>query len=312
MKILYIDRGNVTNINHQYQYYGDFYRELQKKFDVTLYEGDVQNVNPNEYNCIIFGLGFFAQTHSQAYKYFENIANAKIPVVCMIHKLMTLVEEKVEFCKVNNIDLLLHPHITYKDHSKQIDGQTMRFWFTADPKLYYPREVAKIYDIGFSGTAHGGDKIPGPTNNLRNSVHSTLLKHNYIMFWNISNSQENRIVSVEEYATKINSCKIWISTTGPVLDVSPRYFEVMMSKTLLFCNNMPYEYEGVFKDGVNCVTFENDLSDLEEKVKYYLDNDAERKKIIDNAYDMAISNYTWSAVTDRVVEKIREIKNDRV
>ena len=116
----------------------------------------------------------------------------------------------------------------------------------------------------------------------------------------------------EEYATKINSCKIWISTTGPVLDVSPRYFEVMMSKTLLFCNNMPYEYEGVFKDGVNCVTFENDLSDLEEKVKYYLDNDAERKKIIDNAYDMAISNYTWSAVTDRVVEKIREIKNDRV
>ena len=33
MKILYIDRGNVTNINHQYQYYGDFYRELQKKFD---------------------------------------------------------------------------------------------------------------------------------------------------------------------------------------------------------------------------------------------------------------------------------------
>ena len=26
---------------------------------------------------------------------------------------------------------------------------------------------------------------------------------------------------------------------------------------------------------------------------------------------MAISNYTWSAVTDRVVEKIREIKNDK-
>ena len=75
---------------------------------------------------------------------------------------------------------------------------------------------------------------------------------------------------------------------------------------------MPYEYEGVFKDGINCVTFANDLSDLEEKVEYYLNNDEERKKIIDNAYDMAISNYTWSAITDNVLNKIREIKHDRV
>lgn len=307
MKILYIDRGSVTNSNYTYQYYGDFYRELQKKADVTLYQSYIESVNLQNYDCVIFGLGFFAQTHKDAYTYFENIANANIPVVCMIHKLMTLVPEKLNFCKINNIDLLLHPHITYKDDAKSIDGETIRFWFGADPEIYYPRDIAKIYDIGFSGTAHGGDKIPGPTNDLRNRVHGKLLKNNYSLFWNI----ENRI-PVEEYATKMCSCKMWVSTTGPVLDVSPRYFEVMLSKTLLLCNNMPYEYEGVFKDGINCVTFANDLRDLEEKVEYYLNNDEERKKIIDNAYDMAISNYTWSAITDNVLNKIREIKHDRV
>ena len=35
---------------------------------------------------------------------------------------------------------------------------------------------------------------------------------------------------------------------------------------------MPETYEDFFKDGVNCVTFKNDLSDFEEKLNYWKDS----------------------------------------
>ena len=126
-------------------------------------------------------------------------------------------------------------------------------------------------------------------------------------FWNSSNTMEYRIHSVEEYATKINECKMWLGTTGPVLDVSPRYFEVMLSKTLLLCNNMPEQYEDYFTDGVNCVIFNNDLSDFDEKLDYYLNNESEMSRVIETAYDTAINNYTWHHMAKKLIEQIKEL-----
>jgi len=88
-------------------------------------------------------------------------------------------------------------------------------------------------------------------------------------------------------------------------DISPRYFEVMLSRTLLFCNKMSYEYEGVFEDGVNCVMFENDLSDFRNKLDHYVNNDEEREKIISNAFNTAKENYTWEHMTDKLLNEIK-------
>ena len=310
MNILYIDHGNTTDKNYMYQYYGDLYRELLKVANVYVYQGaftSAEQITSSKIDCVVFGLGYFTQTNPRVYGEIKGLKDLDIPVVCMLHKPQTMLKEKLEFCKINNIDILLDPHITYKEHGEYIGCDSMRFWFTADPSVYYPREVQKIYDIGFSGASHGSGKIQGPTRDLRDRVHQKLLDSSRNMFWNSSKegSLQYRIKSVEEYATKINQSKIWVATTGPVLDVSPRYFEVMLSKTLLLCNNMPYEYEGLFQDGVNCVIFENDLSDLDEKLDYYLSNEDAMNKIIDNAYKMAIENYTWETMAAKLIQKIR-------
>ena len=110
----------------------------------------------------------------------------------------------------------------------------------------------------------------------------------------------------------MNECKIWIATTGPVLDVSPRYFEVILSKTLLFCNEMPKQYEGVFVDGVNCVTYKNDLSDFDEKINFYLTNEVERVKIIENAYNTFVNNYTSRHMCVQLLNKIKEMINEKI
>jgi len=315
MNILYIDRDNKVSDNYMYQYYGDLYRELKKKANVMLFQNDVSNfnnINNSNIDCVIFGLGYFTQNSLNAYRKIDGLSECKVPVVCLLHKPQTMLEEKLEFCKVNNIDILMDTNITYREFAERVGAKPIRFWFTADPKVYHPRDVIKKYDLGFSGADHGGDKIKGECNNLRNRVFEKLKETNYNLFWNSSRDLSYRISSVEEYATKINECKVWLATTGPTNDVSPRYFEVMLSKTLLFCNRMPYQYENVFQDEINCVMFNNDLSDFNEKLNYYMNNDADRNRIIENAFNTAVKNYTWEHMADKLLYETQKLREKNV
>jgi hypothetical protein len=308
MKILYIDYGNKVSDDHMYQYYGDLYRQLKNKAEVVLFQNQIKNfnnINNSDFDCVIFGLGYFTQNNPSVYRKIEGLAECKVPVVCMLHKPQTMIQEKLDFCRLNKIDILMDTNITYKEYGDFVGAESIRFWFTADPGVYYPRPVEKKFDIGFSGADHGGDKIKGPTNDLRNRIRNILEDTKYNLFWNSTRDLSYRISSIEEYATRINQSKIWVATTGPMNDISPRYFEVMLSRTLLFCNKMPYEYEGVFEDGVNCVMFENDLSDFRNKLDHYVNNDEEREKIISNAFNTAKENYTWEHMTDKLLNEIK-------
>ena len=318
MNVLYIDYGDVLSPNHTYQYYGDLFRELQALCKVYVLQGVPNNINhvllkvPDKLDCIIFGLGYFAQSDQRFFNKIEGLDTLEIPVVCMIHKPQTMLDKKLEFCKINNVDLIVDSQCTYKDYEARTGIKSTRIPFTATPKVFYPREVEKTFDVGFSGALHGKEpngrqKIFGPTANLRERVYEKLVAKERNIFWNSSNTMEYRINSVEEYATKINECRMWLGTTGPVLDVSPRYFEVMLSKTLLLCNNMPEQYEDYFTDGVNCVIFNNDLSDFDEKLDYYLNNESEMNRVIETAYDTAINNYTWHHMAKKLIEQIKEL-----
>jgi len=314
MKILYVDSGNVVSDTYMYQYYGDIYRELIKIADIHLYQGRLTSVDPlvqNGIDCVIFGLGYFTQTDPNVYQKIDGLDMSNIIKVCMLHKPQTMLSEKLNFCKINNFDLLFDHHLTYKENNKKVARKAVRFWFSATPEIYHPRQVSKIYDVGFSGASHAGNKISGPTQDLRNRIHEKLQRAKLNIFWN-SNKQDDltyRIPSVEAYATKINESNIWIATTGPTLDVSPRYFEVMLSKTLLMCNDMPQEYEGVFIDGFNCVTFKNDLSDFDDKLLYYLNNIEERQEIIERGYNYTINNHTCKHMALKILNEIKGIQS---
>ena len=312
MNVLYIDYGNVVDDNHMYQYYGDLFRELKALARVYF----VQSVNPNvpaiiehledDIDCVIYGLGYFAQNHPSFFNKSPGLDSLSIPVVCMIHKPQNMLQQKLDFCKMNNVDLVVDSQSTYKDYEKYTGIKSIRLPFTATPKHFHPRSVEKKYDVGFSGALHGNGKIKGPTEDLRDRIHEKLKETNYNLFWNSSNTLEYRIHSTEEYATKINESKAWLATTGPVDDVSPRYFEVIMSKTLLLCNKMPEAYEDIFEDGKNCVMFDNNLSDFHEKLNFYLQNDKEREILVENAYNEFINKYTWKHMASRLLSEINK------
>ena len=102
---------------------------------------------------------------------------------------------------------------------------------------------------------------------------------------------------------------MWLSTTGPVDIVGTRYYEVMLTgTTLLMCNRSNRVwcfdenlnrcdrdvnvYEDLFEEDVHYVAFDS-VTELEDKVKFYKDNEDARLKIVKNAYEHAIKHHTW-------------------
>ncbi|WP_394903129.1 glycosyltransferase [Clostridium butyricum] len=86
-----------------------------------------------------------------------------------------------------------------------------------------------------------------------------------------------------------------------------RIFSSMLNKALVISNKNNYCFD-IYKDKEGIVFFDN-TSDLVEKVKYYLENDQERKTIIDNAYELTIKYNTWENRANEILEIYNVIKN---
>lgn len=314
MKILYIDAGNDLFDDAMYKYYGDLRRELEKLADISHYITrslpPIQSLCSNDnFDAVVFGIGYFALPNSSFYGSIPGLKELDIPTIGLLHKPQTLLTEKLNFFKINNFDLLGDSQCTYKEHGKISGVKSFRSWWTATPDFFYPRNVEKVYDLGFSGALHGSGKITGETQDLRTSAYEILKnKKDLNLFWNGSDSVSSRISSMEDYATKISESKIWLSTTGPALDVGTRYFEVALSKTLLFCNHMPEQYSEVFIDGQTCITFNNDLTNFEEKLDYYLNNPVESQTIVDKAYEKVLNNYTWKHMALNLLKEVENVR----
>ena len=83
----------------------------------------------------------------------------------------------------------------------------------------------------------------------------------------------------------------------------------MSSGTLLMCQKIPDQYKHILIHGQNCVEFENDLSDFEEKVILLANDHDLRRRITDRAVQDS-REHTWSQRSQRLVEILREITNE--
>ena len=311
MNILYVDANGTISDNYMYKYYGDLYRELRQLSSVYVYQGnpgnwsDLISKSIIEFDAIIFGLGYFAQSDASFFGELRGLKDISPVKVSMFHKPQNLFKEKVDFCNKNEIDIFLD-YFGKGEHSTS--KRIVKSWFTATPKHFKPRDIPVKYDLGFQGALHGKGKIIGSAQDLRSRIGEFLEDSGN--YWKSSHDLSYRAGSTDEYASKMNACKMWLSTSGEGNNGSPRYFEISLSKTLLLCNDMPEVNGDIFVDGETCVIFKNDMSDFEEKVDYYLNNDEERNRIIENAYDLVYNNYTWKHMAENLISEIRTIKKE--
>lgn len=297
MKVLFVENRHPNKI---YYHYNSLYDGLvENKCEITKVN-NINKINTNKFDIIIMGYGSCTDLHKISLK-------TNKPIIAFLFKLSCNTEEKFRFCQKNkNIHIFGSQHRIQEFNEKyNIDIKPTLYPF--NPKIFYDRKLEKIYDIGISGAIHGS-KHYKPTayleseKDIREKIINKIKNQKWRYFLKVSDSsaEASRILNHDEYAKTINQSKIWIATNADHGDLTPRYCEVIASKTLLFCNEQPYNtFKSIFRDGETCVFFKNDLSDFVEKVNYYLQNTEKYKKIVETAYKEFHDNYTIKKIVKK-------------
>ena len=172
------------------------------------------------------------------------------------------------------------------------------------------KDEEKQYDVGFTGAMHESKLYPKgmfENENIRFKIKELLtLDKNINTLWKgTDNFSKSRFHDYSEYGKTINTCKVWLATLASHGDVTPRYYEVMASNTLLFCEEPHEMYRSILIDNHNCVYFKSDLSDFKPKLKFLLENKKERLRIIKNANKDSRSKNSWNKKSENFINLIK-------
>ncbi len=185
--------------------------------------------------------------------------------------------------KINRCDLTFCALTTPYLKAKEIGGNKVFFLQEGFDHIHnYPMDVKKIYDVSFIG-------------NLRNK---RVDYHRNIPFKVISDAY------VEKHSLAVSQTKINLNFTEG--GTSDRTYKVLASRGFLLTEPWP-EMETDFTIGEDLDIFTN-VSELKEKIHYYLNNELEMGKIRDNGYNKVqkFSRIMWAK---KIIEKINNKKN---
>ena len=304
INILYIENTK----NQSYTYYHEIYNSLKKISNLYLYNNynsnsllDINKITASiniNIDFVLFGFGWTNCSHNYPEKI---ILNKNIKSGIILNKEYAALEKKLDFIEKNKFDIAFTVHHDFKKYQKITSIPFYHLPFAANHQIFKNYNMNYDFDISFSGIIR-----PEQTNNWREKIYKDLSGE----YWNnirhsFTNHNHDNII---DYAKRLNTSKIWLSTTGPADLVGTRYYEIMLTgTTLLLCNK--FDYLGILKCGFNCVMFDS-LECLKEKLNYYLNNEDKRLEIVKNAQNDAINNHTWDNRASLIIKKIESILHE--
>ena len=188
-------------------------------------------------------------------------------------------------CKILQIDILLNSTESYIPY---FDGLVKEsYWFpnSYPDDLMSNLNLEKTEDIGFCGNVLN-----------RGHIIDSLIKYNI---------KKDIFVIGDDMVNVINSYKIHLNCNISN-DINYRTFETTGCGTFLLTNYTP-GLEKLFDIGKEIVVY-NDLNDLDNKVKYYLENEEEREKIAKSGYERAKKDHTYYERAKTLVDIINNNK----
>lgn len=191
-----------------------------------------------------------------------------------------VLEQHKQLCRILNIDILLNSTESY---IPKFDGLVKKsYWFpnSYPDEVIFPKNIEKTTDVGFCG-------------NDRPEIH-------YLDKFKI---RKDLFVIGDDMVNAINSYKIHFNK-NIADDINYRTFETTGCGTFLLTNYTP-GLEKLFDIGKEIVVY-NDLNDLDNKVKYYLENEEERKKIAKAGYERSKKDHTYFERSKKLIQIINE------
>jgi hypothetical protein len=189
-----------------------------------------------------------------------------------------VVDQHAHLCKLLNVDILLNSSEQYIKYF----STKKNYWFpNAYPDdLIYPMDIEKSVDVGFCG-------------NNRPEIH-------YLDKFGI---KKDLFVIGDDMVHAINSYKIHFNKNIRD-DINYRTFETCGCRTFLLTNYTP-NLEKLFDIGKDLLTY-NSLTEVDEIVKYYLQNETEREEIANCGYNRVKNEHTYYHRAKKLIDIINE------
>ena len=337
-KILYLSKNMDTY--HAAMYQKNVMIEFTRQADVNFYGPgfpdydlkdsiqDIVNKKCETPDFILMGHAWLSDISGMPVDPHPNLGleGTRISKIAIINKEYVNLKEKLEYIKAKGFDLVFtHHHDT--DTYSRITGVPFVFWpFAFDHQLFGNIfEKDRSIDFAFSGVLQNLNKHANQTDlrvRIQKKIFTCLgdvpvLKKQrfraYSIFWNTIPRKKteqyiarifrkHRFLSEEEYSRLQHETQIYLNTLSPMGLVSPRYYENMASKTLVFCEESEI-YHQLFPP--DCyVSFKPDLSDFEDKLVFYLENKNARQVVVQEAYKMVMADHTWQKRVRYLLGKI--------
>ncbi len=236
-----------------------------------------------------------------------------IPKVFFLNKEYKKIVQKLHYIKESKFDLIC---TVYKDHEKWSNETGCKFItlpFGVDLDTFKPLGLKRKYDFSFTGALHRSYGVE-----VRYEVKKRIFKteyidslfskskwiqknllqekyHDYNIYWAEWGSKSlfgNSLApSYDKYITFLNKKKFFLNTLSAQDIFNPRFFELMATKTLIFCPKSVESY-GILKDNHNAIMFNDNLSDFDEKLQSLISGKIDTTSIIENAYfDVQMHSY---------------------
>lgn len=126
--------------------------------------------------------------------------------------------------------------------------------------------------------------------------------------WDDQSLKKNDILIHEDYAKAISRCKMMCFDGSLYHYPSQKYFECMATKTLAVAEK-PCDAEDLhFIPDYNFVEVNKD--NFMDKIRYYLENESERKRITNNAYETILRYHTLDIRIQQFIGYVKELLNN--
>jgi len=201
---------------------------------------------------------------------------------------------KLEFQKyiASDFDYVFVAQKDYLEDFRKVTKNVFWLPLAANPEIWSYAQVPKYFDIGFVGSTdpRRGGQI------YKRAELLTMLRQRYSVIAATCNPKD---------AAKVyNLCKIGFNRSMKG-DLNMRVFEVMSCGTMLLTDRISNGLLDLFEDRKHLVTYKNE-EELDELVRYYLENDDERERIALKGREEVHAKHTY----DKRVEYMLRIMTE--
>ena len=234
-----------------------------------------------------------------------------------------LYEYKVDESKINlmwNIshsDLITHEEyekydivfISSTKYAEKIDKEVkttvLPLLQCSDPEVFYPEyDESCKHDILFVGIARDGCEI------MEDILKTDYPVSVYGKHWNERISDEyycGEFIANDELHKYYSSCKILLNDHWKDMREwdfpSNRLFDALLCETLVISDDID-SASSVFK---NCIVTYDSVDDLEDKVRYYLENPSQAEKLAKKGRKIVLKNHTFDNRVDFIIKSLGEL-----